>query len=310
MIRFVLAALCAALVLSAGSTWPAADAQPAPKKPVTSANDLPRFTYPVDGTASGLLTADAATFNAFAAKVRTDIESVLAGYDIQDRATLRGLLTEKADLQLMAGNDDAGAAQTIAQIKTLEDKPDSKLLSGLLNNAVIAARATTSTASGDAYNAAVGKLYAAALAPLPWSVVGTALKETKTSFDVVTPTLMAGQIAATLDPAVAKTHELSGEAAALVIRTRYFVQVLVPSKVQISAALGAIIAQNSVQKPDIWPARDVTLHASDKLTPVRLAVWDSGSDVSGSSSTPIRIPVRTIRTAWPSICSTTRRTVR
>ena len=252
----------------------------APKKPVTSANDLPRFTYPVTGTASGLLTADDAAFNAFTAKIRGDVESVLATYDIQDRGTLRALLTEKADLQLMSGTEDAAAVTTIAQIRALEDKPDSKLLSGLLNNAVIAARAATNSRSGDAYNAAVGKFYAAAIAPLPWSVVGTTLKEAKTSFDVVSPTLLAGQLSAQLDPAVAKTHELSGDAAAQLIRTRYYVRVLVPSKDQISAVLGSVIAQNDVQKPDIWTARDVTLHASDNLTPVNIAIWDSGSDVS------------------------------
>jgi Subtilase family len=287
MSRFAIVALCALLALSCG-TIPAATAQTTPlpsatrgaKTIVTSAADLPRFSYAVSGTASGLVTADDATFNAFAAKVRSDVENVLANDDIQDRGTLRGLLTEKADLQLMSRTEDAAAAQTIAQIRALEDKPDSKLLSGLLNDAVIAARAATSSSSGDDYNAAVQKFYAAAIAPLPWSIVGTTLKETKTSFDVVTPTLLAGQVAATLDPGVAKTHELSGDAAAQVIRFRYFARVLVPSKDQLAAALGTVIAQNNVQKPDIWAARDVALDASDKLTPVRIAVWDGGSDVS------------------------------
>jgi subtilisin family serine protease len=289
MNRFAIVALCALLALSSGTISaaiaqtaapPSPAASGAAKKLVTSAADLLRFTYPVSGTVSDLITGDDATFNAFAAKVRSDIESVLASYDIQDHGTLRGLLTVKADLQLMSGTEDAAAVQTIAQIRALEDKPDSRLLSGLLNNAVIAARAATGSSSGDAYNAAMAKFYAAAIAPLPWSVVGTTLKEAKTSFDVVTPALLDGQLAAELDPAVAKSHELSDAAAALVIRTRYYVRVLVPSKDQVSAVLGAEIAQNSVQKPDIWAARDVTLQATDKLTPVRIAVWDSGSDVS------------------------------
>ena len=53
-----------------------------------------------------------------------------------------------------------------------------------------------------------------------------------------------------------------------------------PVKAQAVAALQGVIALHSAVKPDIWTARDVTLKASDKLTPVRLAVWDSGSDVS------------------------------
>jgi subtilisin family serine protease len=35
-----------------------------------------------------------------------------------------------------------------------------------------------------------------------------------------------------------------------------------------------------VVKPDIWAARDVTLTATDKLTPVRIAIFDSGVDTS------------------------------
>jgi hypothetical protein len=268
-----------ALLLANASAVRRAGAQDAPRKSVTSAEDLPRFTYPIAGSASALLNADAATFDAFGTKVRADIDRTLATYDIQDRGTLRGLLTEKLDLQVMAG-DNAGALQTIAQIRPLEDKPDAKLLSGLITIALIGARTDTGATSGDAFAAAFQKRYAAALTPLPWSTVGALLKETKTTFDVVTPALMSGQIAATLDPAVAKTHELSGDAARLIISSRYFIVGLIPVKTQASAALGGVIALHSALKPDIWAAREVTLHARDKLTPVRIAVWDSGSDVS------------------------------
>lgn len=49
------------------------------KKKVTKADDLPRLTYKVDGTATELLT-DSAKFGAFAAKVRADIEKTLTDY--------------------------------------------------------------------------------------------------------------------------------------------------------------------------------------------------------------------------------------
>ena len=62
------------------------------KKKVTSEADLPRFPYPISGSASNLLQADAATFNEFAARVRADVESTLRDYEIQDKATLRQLL--------------------------------------------------------------------------------------------------------------------------------------------------------------------------------------------------------------------------
>lgn len=278
--RAVLAALSVVAVLGALTFVVPAGAQDAPKKPITSASELPRYTYPLAGTASALITADAATWAPFAAKVRADLDTLLATYDIQDRGTLRDVLTEKLDLQLMSGTEDAAAAQTLAQIRALEDKPDAKLLSGIIAGALIGARADAGAPSGDAVAAAFQKRYAAALAPLPWSVVGTTLKETKTAFDVITPALRAGQIAASIDPAVEKTHEISGDGAATIVRNRFFVVDLLPLKTQASSTIGALIAQNTVVKPDIWAARDVTLNASETLTPVRLAVWDSGSDVT------------------------------
>src|SRR5580692_1435508 len=73
----------------------------AQKKVVKTEADLPRFNYPISGTATALLQADDATFNAFAAKVKTDVDSVLNGYDIQDHATLRALLNVRLSLRLL-----------------------------------------------------------------------------------------------------------------------------------------------------------------------------------------------------------------
>ncbi len=44
--------------------------------------------------------------------------------------------------------------------------------------------------------------------------------------------------------------------------------------------LHAYIAKNEVPRPEIWSAREVTLTDADKLTPVNVAIWDSGIDVN------------------------------
>jgi hypothetical protein len=54
--------------------------------------------------ASELLQADAATFNAFAAKVRADLETVFRDYDISDKSTMRDLLYARLNLQQLAGS--------------------------------------------------------------------------------------------------------------------------------------------------------------------------------------------------------------
>jgi len=91
---------------------PFAQSQPDAKKKVSSQADLPRFSYPVTGSASALVQADDATFNGFAAKVRADLDSVFRDYAIDDKSTLRTLLSAKLDLQELAG-DYPGALETI-----------------------------------------------------------------------------------------------------------------------------------------------------------------------------------------------------
>ncbi|HEY3988482.1 MAG TPA: S8 family serine peptidase [Acidobacteriaceae bacterium] len=253
--------------------------QTAAKKVVKTQDDLPRFNYAISGTATELVTSDDATFNVFAGKVRADVDSVLNDYDIQDRATLRDLLGVRLQLQLLAG-DDKDALETIAKIRDLEDKPDAKLLSGLQTRARIEARRSTGQSSGAAYEQAFSQDYAASLKPLPWAVVGNRLKEGKSSAEIVTPALVLGSVKANIEPAVEKTHQLSNDLAWGLIGARVELKQVLPLRAPTLAVLTQEVAANNVLKPDIWEAREVTLTGADKLTPVKVAIWDSGSDLS------------------------------
>jgi len=272
----------AASALSAGTAVAgqplAADAAPGAKIAVKTQDDLPRFTYALPGTASGLLAADDATFLAFAGRVEADVRGVIAKYDVQDHATLRGLLGTLEQIQMLKG-DYAGAMATLDQIRGLEDKPDAKLLSGIRDRSLIATIGETKTTAGPAFESAFAQHYAAAIKPLPWSVVGTSLKESKASAQIISPDLIAGQVQASLDPAVAKTHSLSSDLAASLISARYLLTYYVPHKQTLFTILSQQVAANDVQKPDIWEARAVTLTDQDKLTPVNVAIWDSGVDL-------------------------------
>ena len=254
-------------------------AQQHEKKVVKSEADLPRFNYPISGTATQLVTSDDATFNAFAAKVRADVDSVLNNYDIEDHATLRDLLGVRLDLEILSGQNREALA-TLDKLSAVQDKPDAKLLNGLTTRAMIDAQQQTGQTSGPAYEAAFRKQYAAEIRPLPWSVVGERLKSTKSSLQIVTPALVLGSIQAGVEPAVAKSHSLSNDLAWGLIGDRVELRRILPLQAAMLPVVSAEIAANDVQKPDIWAARDVTLTEADNLTPVRVAIWDSGSDLS------------------------------
>lgn len=266
----------AALFVLASATAVAAQA-PA-KKVVKTEADLPRFNYPLNGTATALLESDDATFNAFAAKVKADVDATLNNYDIEDHATLRGLLAVRLQLQVLAHEDKAALA-TSARIREIEDKPDAKLLSGLQVRSILEARDATGQSSGDAYMAAYAKKYADGLAALPWAVIGNRIKESKSSAEIVTPALVLGSIQANIEPALAKSHQLSNDLAWGLIGARLALKEVLPLKPATVAVLTREVAANDVKKADIWEAREVTLTDADHLTPVNVAIWDSGSDL-------------------------------
>jgi Subtilase family len=254
-------------------------AQAAARKVVKSQADLPRFNYQIAGTATGLLESNDATFGKFAAKVKADVDSVLTNYDVQDHASLRELLGVRLDLQLLAGNNQ-GALETVAKLRAVQDKPDAKLMTGLSTRAMIEAEKATGHTSGAEYFQAFQKAYAAEIKPLPWSVVGTRIKQLKSSSEIITPALVLGSVKAQVEPAVAKSHSLSNDLAWGLINDRLLLKRVLALMPAMAYVLKQEVAANNVEKPDIWAARDVTLTKADHLTPVNVAIWDSGSDLA------------------------------
>jgi subtilisin family serine protease len=268
--------LLASLLLLLGSFT---NAQSGAKKKVASQSDLPRFTYPMDKPASELLQADAATFDAFAAKVRADLETVFREYDIADKATLRDQLFAKLTLQQLAG-EYPDALATVKQIRDLEDKPAARLTSGLSTEALLKAAIETKSTSGPAFEQAFTKSYADAVNQLPWDVVQDTMKAAWAGAKLASKAGPIGFVKTEIDPAVEKSKALSNDEAWELVAVRKSIQFDLPLKDQRAEVLGKYVTAHNVVKPDIWEAREVTLTAKDKLTPVLVGIWDSGVDVS------------------------------
>ena len=256
-----------------------ANAQSSAKKKVTSQSDLPRFTYPMDKPASELLQADAATFDTFAAKVRADLETIFRDHDIADKATMRDLLFAKLNLQQLAG-EYADALATVKQIRDLEDKPSARLTSGIFTEALLKAAIETKSTSGPAFEQAFTKAYADAVNPLPWDVVQDTMKSGWARAKLASKAGLIAFAKTELDPAVEKSKALSNDEAWDLVAARKAIQLDLPLKDQRAEVLGKYVTAHNVVEPDIWGAREVTLTAKDKLTPVLVGIWDSGVDVS------------------------------
>lgn len=249
------------------------------QKRINSAADLPRFNYPLSQPASQLLVADDATFNAFAAKVKNDVNSVLSGYTIEDAATKRDLLATRLDVEMLDA-DRAGALATIEQIRNLEEKPAAKLTDALVLRAVLAAWQQAGTNSGPAFEKEFKEQFAKEIAPLPWAVTGESLKEDREDLEIRSMNLLLGRAQRSLDPQVAKTGGLDLPGAQTLLAMRVIAKFEIPIAQAALDTLSPFIAAHEVQKPDIWQTRDVTLTDADHLTPVRIAIFDSGVDTS------------------------------
>jgi|HubBroStandDraft_3_1064219.scaffolds.fasta_scaffold08363_4 subtilisin family serine protease len=249
------------------------------KKKVNSQADLPRFSYPLAAPASKLVQADDATFNAFAGKVRTDLDTIFRDYAIDDKATLRTLLSVKLDLQQLAGEDQP-ALQTIDTLRSLQEKPAAKLVALLYPQAMLQAAVDTHTTRGPAYVEAFVKHYSEAVDPLPWDVVQDDMNSSYAGSRLYTKAVAIANVMTDLDPAVQKSGALDNQEAWELISTRNDLQSWIPLLPARGQVLKQYIAAHNMMKPDIWAAREVALTKDQNLPSVLVAIWDSGIDVS------------------------------
>ncbi len=246
---------------------------------VRSAADLPRFSYPIKVSATQLLESDDATFGSFAAQVHRDIEHTLDNYLIEDKSTLSELLNARLALQELAGEYAAGL-KTVEALRALEQKPAAKLLTGQFAQVRLQSAIDAGTASGPAYEKAFRVRYAETIAPMPWAVVQDGIRSGFGYSRTISRAAIVGRVTTELDPAAARSGALdSGQAWAL-IGSRVALKAVLPISSARGDVLRAYMVKNEVPKPDIWAAREVTLTAADKLTPVNVAIWDSGIDVA------------------------------
>ncbi|MGA2098096.1 MAG: S8 family serine peptidase [Candidatus Acidiferrum sp.] len=258
---------------------PVLRSQTSGKKKVSNQSDLPRFTYPMTGPASDLVQADAVTFNPFAAKVKADLDSIFRDYDIEDKATLRSLLSARVNLQQAAG-ESRQALETLTALLKLAEKPTDNLDKRVVTKAELQAAIETSSTSGPAFDQAYRKYAREAWDALPPDVAWDTARNVIAGSVRFNSAALIGYVKADFDPAVQKSGVLdNGQAWSLIgMRNTLLIQLPVQSvEVEI---LRQYIAAHKAQQVDIWQAREVTFAADQKLTPVLVGIWDSGVDVS------------------------------
>jgi subtilisin family serine protease len=248
------------------------------KKEVHSQADLPRLSYPYKGSINTLLQADDSTFDAATSKAAADIDSILDDYDIQDNATLIGILSAKLAVQELKGDADGGL-QTIAKLRELQSKPDLKLTAGLFDEAVLKAQQSVPSKQGDEYEKKVESNYQEAVNALPWDTVQDVVKSARSMSGLMSEQLILGRAQHDLQPEIDQSGTISRDSMyeAFELRSELGKLPLKSARVNV---LKTYVAAHETQKPDIWAARDVALSSSDHLQKVLVGVWDTGVDTT------------------------------
>jgi subtilisin family serine protease len=271
-LRFTLPALLLSGALAAVLPSPAASADAGERTVVTKLSELPTHTYALPAKPS-VMVRDPAAVRALADAIEKDIRSDLAKFDIQDVTAVRRMHGTLLTIAMLKG-DDAEAATQVAIVREMQEKPAAKLTSGRITEAFIAAR----QGPAESFDATLRGHLEAALAALPWDVVEDSLQATKGYLEYASEGLVIGNLETSLDPA-AESGALSQQLAEDILGAAYTLAFTLPHKETLHAAYAAVVDSHKEQrKPDIWAARDVSLDGTPGLSPVAVAIWDSGVD--------------------------------
>jgi len=279
MATALMIAVCGLAMPAAAQDKPPAAQPPAGGKiPVQTADDLPRYTYKIEGKASDFLLSDK-PFLAFVAQVRANVENTLAKYEISDQSTLQTMHSQLQQIALIEGRWDDAMAQSMI-VKSLEGKESKKLMTGQVLTAMLAANKVAKNGTPE-WDAVFSETLTKNVAALPWEKVREDVIRSKGSSELASREIILGGIQGQLDPIVEKAKgELSSDFAGVLIGSRATMEVMLPVLPKMGKVYAQIIDSHKTVRKDVLSAREVVLSETDAGTPVAVAVWDSGVDVS------------------------------
>jgi subtilisin family serine protease len=246
------------------------------KIPVNSADDLPRHTYTLPGSATDLVTSKA-QFDKLAAQVRKDILDDLEKYDIRDDTTLQGLYGALLSMDMLAADYDS-ALKMVMEMRKREDKIAARMMMGQTTEAYIAAKRA---AGGDdaEFRRVFKEMLSKRIGSMPWETVGDIVEQNRTQQEIFSRNMMLGLVAEQFDPTIEQTNgEISADLARTLIGIRNRLEIMMPLREDLLEVYTAVIEANRVEKQDIWAERSVKLMPGADLKPVTVAIWDSGVD--------------------------------
>ena len=250
----------------------------AQKKVITSADQMPRREYAIPKLPSELRTAPRAELDAVVAAVDKDLATDLETLDIQDRATRTSLLNARAQFAVHRG-DYKAAQGFVREVRAQQDKAADKLLSGVTLESMLEGRLQGGTP--EAQRARGVAMATEQWNKMPWDVVGTNLKSSKSALELLSRDVVIGAIKTSMDPAAKNLNlKVPGSIVTSIVAVRNNFDVLLPARDDLVASLQKLVDKNQVARADVWSDRLAVLPSDGRGKPVVVGIWDSGTDVA------------------------------
>lgn len=261
--------------------FPAGEIFAQEKIKISKSSELPRRTVELKGKALEIL-EDKPQLDRLAGELLKNIKSDLEKYEIEDKATLAGLYALASNLHIYRGEFDE-ALKYAPLIRELESKPAIKAMIGVFWESYARALGEAPDRTSAAFKAAFEKHYAAALAKIPYEVIAESVEAQKAQLTLQNKEVIIGGLQSGLQPVLDKNNNVVPEGVvASFVGLRNALDLQFPLTAERLRVLNALYAANhkTVKKANIWAEREVNFAAGEKLTPVVVGIWDSGTDVA------------------------------
>jgi uncharacterized protein (DUF885 family) len=237
---------------------------------IGSLTELPPRSYAIDRPPSELLD-DPQAFAELARQFEQDLLDDLKRYRFEDRSATRRYYQTLARLAMLDGRFEL-ALERIEHARAYEDKPAGRLTLGLAQIAAIAAMQAETDQAEEVFRARFDQL----LSDLPLEEAETELRAMRSNAAFLTESFLRGWVEAQIDLA-AQDHTLSMLQVNRLVSARADLE-LVPYGGIIGERINHHLDGWPDDGVDIWAERQIELPDAEHLTPVVVAIWDSGMD--------------------------------
>lgn len=242
---------------------------------IASEADLPRTEIALTKKPSEIVLGDGPEFGALVQEVDAAVTDLLENYDIQDRATKRGVIGNRRVL-LNERQDWQGVLDTTPEMRELAGKPAEREMTGLIGDAYARAAIATGETSGDAFGEAFKTEIEASLANVDVNVARDELQGMRGQMQLVNATLLEAALKGQLDPAIEQAGMVVDRGTAISLIGIKQTMEMTQYMPMIAEAIGARLDQvPEAEAADLWSPRTVDVTEGEEVI---VAVWDTGVD--------------------------------